>query len=740
MTRWGGTAWRVKEALIKSHALAIGGKRSAPRVLLCAALAIALLLPTSPPWRSGSGGGESYAKTAESPKAETLFVYAKDINGMSVLVKSFTLDELKAMQHGPGGADDFTGTYKYSATDNFPVTVYSEGRGFTIPELVSKAARQSGAGDLSNVLSFSAPNDTIRLMATDSGGVNYARSHTYADLYEKHGYYYPGLFTAWSQSWEISGSGYTATSSIPMPLETYMADHKAEDKYYQAKATVSSGGIATMPILAVDKVSGRLSELQDDYRAIAGSWEQIVTGGSLTQKVGAEGSDIEALTLLLPQTPDVLFSGNRTMYHCFKWVYKVQLDMGNAPNTSYFASRGTVATPTATVTPDDAYDPKVLTIRLSSATEGASIYYTLNGRDAVKLYDDARPITVSAVSAGAPAAFDLYASAVKEGYDDTGSQLVASYPSAAPILSKPPTSVPDSSVTISGSGVSADVWADWAQKIQPTSKLERDGGAAAPVASGSGLTVSADPMSVTIDGGLMPDGGEYKLTINSAGYKQITLSFSVRRTPPAVAAVTAQFGERIDIPVTDAAYLAAVNSVSVRKDGTDVDYTIDAQYYATSGSRLSIAPSYYSYSVSPMKSAGRYIVTLAASGYSPDREIVVDLSQPPPDPTPPTTPPSSDIEPPQGTTQPSVGDTATKPAAKAKKFKLTFDPSKGKLKGQKYKTVTYGAKYGKLPTPTRKGYKFTGWYTKAGGGKKITANDKVAIKKNTKIYAHWKKR
>jgi uncharacterized repeat protein (TIGR02543 family) len=55
------------------------------------------------------------------------------------------------------------------------------------------------------------------------------------------------------------------------------------------------------------------------------------------------------------------------------------------------------------------------------------------------------------------------------------------------------------------------------------------------------------------------------------------------------------------------------------------------------------------------------------------------------------------------------------------------------------KTVTYASKYGKLKAPTRKGYKFKGWYTKKKGGKRITAGAKVTITKNTTLYARWKK-
>ena len=55
--------------------------------------------------------------------------------------------------------------------------------------------------------------------------------------------------------------------------------------------------------------------------------------------------------------------------------------------------------------------------------------------------------------------------------------------------------------------------------------------------------------------------------------------------------------------------------------------------------------------------------------------------------------------------------------------------------------VTLYAQYanpsiGSLPTPTRSGYGFDGWYTAANGGTKITDSTKVTA--NTTVYAHWK--
>lgn len=104
-----------------------------------------------------------------------------------------------------------------------------------------------------------------------------------------------------------------------------------------------------------------------------------------------------------------------------------------------------------------------------------------------------------------------------------------------------------------------------------------------------------------------------------------------------------------------------------------------------------------------------------------------------------------------------------------KSFDLTYDPNNGTLpsgqdssvtKSCTFKNwkdgddVTYnsGGKYtknaaatltaqwanptmGTLPTPTRNGYKFLGWYTAKSGGTKITTS--TAISADTTIYARW---
>ena len=68
------------------------------------------------------------------------------------------------------------------------------------------------------------------------------------------------------------------------------------------------------------------------------------------------------------------------------------------------------------------------------------------------------------------------------------------------------------------------------------------------------------------------------------------------------------------------------------------------------------------------------------------------------------------------------------------KYTVYFDPNGGSG-SISLRYVYYQASVGTLPTAVRNGYSFTGWYTAASGGSKISSS--TTITKSVTYYAHW---
>ncbi|NCC85497.1 MAG: hypothetical protein EOM03_15425, partial [Clostridia bacterium] len=69
-------------------------------------------------------------------------------------------------------------------------------------------------------------------------------------------------------------------------------------------------------------------------------------------------------------------------------------------------------------------------------------------------------------------------------------------------------------------------------------------------------------------------------------------------------------------------------------------------------------------------------------------------------------------------------------------FNVTLDPAGGESAEQSL-TVTYDSTYGAMPTPTRTGYTFAGWFTAATGGSEVLATEIVSITADQTLYAQW---
>ena len=74
--------------------------------------------------------------------------------------------------------------------------------------------------------------------------------------------------------------------------------------------------------------------------------------------------------------------------------------------------------------------------------------------------------------------------------------------------------------------------------------------------------------------------------------------------------------------------------------------------------------------------------------------------------------------------------------ATANKYTLTFNANGGTTSTAS-KSVTYNTTYGTLPTPTRTGYTFNGWYTAASGGTQKTSSSTYSTIGESTLYAHW---
>ena len=76
------------------------------------------------------------------------------------------------------------------------------------------------------------------------------------------------------------------------------------------------------------------------------------------------------------------------------------------------------------------------------------------------------------------------------------------------------------------------------------------------------------------------------------------------------------------------------------------------------------------------------------------------------------------------------------PSASYQKYTVYFDGNGGTV-GRASKTLYYGSPYGMLPTPSRFGYSFDGWFTAADGGTQVTSDTTCALSSDQTLYAHW---
>lgn len=566
--------------------------------LLSCFLALALIF--------GLCASPASAKSISSARADNIFFYAADAEGKSVLLKVIPLSALKELSHGqPGG-----GNYYISTTDNYPTTQYCEGRGFTLEELVSYV-RSVTAVRGTDTLGFSG-GDTMHFMATDSYG-NYSRNWTHDELYGVTRYYFESLYDptiGWKTGWEVAGED---NSKFGISLEEYNESYAAADPYYANKRAVFDAGVETTVILATESYSGRTttqtlnastepgiaSYLQANGGIAAGSLKEVIT-------------DAYALRLSLPMTEADLMAAHRTAYDNFKWIYNLRLDM---EDVSSISSLGLVAEPV----PSFRLSGNTLTVSFSCATPGASIYYGGDGAPQT-LYTG--PITVDVTGRNLSAnPVTLYATAVKEGYDDAG-VLIYKYPGMAPAFQTVYSGMTDSPLIFSAaSGVPASEWSAWTGAMNfITLKTPTVNGYL--TVDKSKYKIDNAAKTITFDKSLFTETGSYSFVFHATKYADKNLSVTMKKPAPALrAAERSAFGQPVAVSFDEAAYNSGL-SVYVTPEGGKRTLISASYLDRAQAGQVVIKAEYFTAPSTAMPTAGVYTLELSNNSFSPASQTV----------------------------------------------------------------------------------------------------------------------
>lgn len=88
------------------------------------------------------------------------------------------------------------------------------------------------------------------------------------------------------------------------------------------------------------------------------------------------------------------------------------------------------------------------------------------------------------------------------------------------------------------------------------------------------------------------------------------------------------------------------------------------------------------------------------------------------------------------TTYSSTSNTTIYAQWSVNSYTLYYDANGGSVSPSS-KSVSYGSTYGALPTPTRTGYTFNGWFTASTGGTQVSSSTTYNTEGNVTIFAQW---
>ena len=316
----------------------------------------------------------------------TLF-YVKNSSGERILVSQIPVETLEADMKA--GKIDST-LHNYSILDRYVTTVHQEAQGFTAGEYVKYAQSRSTDADVKAAALNFEGKDKMAFWEMDDIDYDESDTYTYDQLYGVQRYNFPMLYKYWNyktQDYYDPDGKMTRDQVIK-----YIWDNRQPETFILAVRSYSQRYMVT------DEKYGEKDYAMENY------WQ---TRGLLDNE--------RAVRMMVGMTEEDLKNAIPSASNTRYWIQSTMLDMQNAPEIK---SKGEVAAPTAVMTDDDNY----YYIKLSCATDGATVYYNNNYRNPSYMpsmdYDgEAIKIEKSLFPDGK---VTLTVHAVKDGYTDKG--------------------------------------------------------------------------------------------------------------------------------------------------------------------------------------------------------------------------------------------------------------------------------------------------------------------------------
>ena len=256
-----------------------------------------------------------------------------------------------------------------------------------------------------------------------------------------------------------------------------------------------------------------------------------------------------------------------------------------------------------------------------------------------------------------------------------------------------------------------------------------------------GVSTTSTSIDMVYEPRVIPSASNIQLSVTGTNSQTISISYSGATNSNSIYLNCVTSGDCFDyqwgswsdhkMPLTITGVRAGQGTVTIRM----LDYDTD-EVLATSTVHVTVtAPTYtVSYNANggsnpPSSQTKHYNSTLTLSTAKPTRSGYTFMGW-----ATSSTATSATYQP--GASFTANSNTTLYAVWKANTYTVTFNANGGSCSTAS-KTATYNSTYGTLPTPTRAGYTFDGWYTSASGGTKITSTSKFTVTANQTLYAHW---